>query len=159
MGLEPGTAQYELFFTATQTVIDSGDPINWSAEAARLNNIVLHEVIGDTVVPNFVPTAPLSGTEPMIATMGLKSYSAIQVDPAGVHAAGRFVPPASHGSLLDPTDDPAVTVEMQKQMASFIASGGTAVVVEDAATMVPIPEGGPGGPVNEPQAEGLQNDQ
>jgi hypothetical protein len=27
---------------------------------------------------------------------------------------------------------------MQKQMASFIASRGTAVFVEDAATMVPV---------------------
>ncbi len=159
LGLEPGTAEYELFFTAAQTVIDSGDPINWAEEAARLNNIVLHEVIGDTVVPNFVPTAPLSGTEPLIATMGLKAYSSTQVDPNGVDAAGRFVPPASHGSLLDPTTSPAATVEMQKQLASSVASKGTAVVVENAATMVPIPEGGPDDPVNEPQSEGRQNDQ
>jgi len=40
---------------------------------------------------------------------------------------------------------------MQKQMASFIASMGTAVVVEDAATMVPIPE--PEEPEPEPAQE------
>ena len=137
-GVLPGTADYELFFTAFQTVLDSADAINWSAEAARFNNIVLHEVIGDEVIPNFVPTAPLSGTEPMIRAMGLSSYSSTQSNPAGLDVAGRFVPPASHGSLLSPATSPAATAEMQKQMASFIATLGTTVVVEDASTMVPV---------------------
>jgi hypothetical protein len=138
LGVLPGTADYETFFTAFQTVFDSMDPINWSEEAARLKNIVLHEVIGDTVLPNFVPTAPLSGTEPMIATMGLTAYSSTLANPAGVDGAGRFVPPASHGSLLSPASSPAATVEMHKQMASFIASAGTAVVVENGSTMAPV---------------------
>jgi len=136
----PGTALYEQFLTAFQTVIDASDPINWSEEAARLRNIVLHEVIGDTVLPNAVPTAPLSGTEPMIATMGLTSYSSTLADPAGVDGAGRFVPPATHASLLSPVSSLAATVEMQKQMASFFASSGTVVAVENAATMDPVPE-------------------
>jgi len=137
-GTLPGTADYELFFTAFQTVLDSADAINWSAEAARFNNIVIHEVIGDEVIPNFVPTAPLSGTEPMIRAMGLSSYSSTQSNPGGLDLAGRFVPPASHGSLLSPASSPAATAEMQKQMASFIATLGTTVVVEDASTMVPV---------------------
>ncbi len=137
-GLLPGTADYELFFTVFQTVLDSADPINWSAEAARYNNIVLHEVIGDLVLPNFVPTAPLSGTEPMIRAMGLKAYSSTQFDPGGLKVVGRFVPPASHGSILSPATSPAATAEMQKQMASFFVTLGTTVVVEDASTMVPV---------------------
>ena len=68
-GYLPGSSDYELFFLAFQTVIDSMDPLNWAIEAAEFNNIVLHEVIGDTVVPNFVLTAPLSGTEPLIRVM------------------------------------------------------------------------------------------
>ncbi len=139
-GVLPGTADYETFFTVFQTVIDSMDPINWAGEAARLKNIVVHEVIGDTVIPNFVATAPLSGTEPMIAAMGLKAYSSSQSNPAGVDGAARFVPPASHASLLSPVTSVAATVEMQKQMVSFIASMGRAVLVEDASTMVPAPE-------------------
>jgi hypothetical protein len=139
----PGSADYESFFTAFQTVIDSMDPINWSGEAARLKNIVLHEVRGDTVFPNFVLTAPLSGTEPMIAAMGLTSYSSTLANPAGVDGAGRFLPPASHGSLLSPATSPAATAEMQKQMASFIASMGTAVLVENSGTMEQIPEAVP----------------
>jgi hypothetical protein len=138
LGILPGTSDYELFFTAFQSVIEAMDPINWGAEAARLRNIVLHEVRGDTVIPNFVPTAPLSGTEPLISTMGLSAYSSTQLDPNGVDAAGRFVPPASHASLLSPASSPAATVEMQKQMVSFVASKGTAVVVNDPSVMEPV---------------------
>jgi hypothetical protein len=137
-GILPGTADYELFFTAFQTVIDSMDPINWIAEAADFNSILLHEVRGDTVFPNFVATAPLSGTEPLIRSAGLQAYSSTLQNPAGADAAGRFLPPASHGSLLDPAASAAASVEMQKQMASFVASRGRAVVVENAATMEPV---------------------
>ena len=140
LGVFPGTADYELFFTAFQTVVDSMDPINWAAEAARFKNILLHEVIGDTVVPNYVLTAPLSGTEPMIKTMGLVPYSSTQSDPDGLDLVGRFPPPASHGSLLSPATSPAATVEMQKQMASFLATLGTTVLVDDQSTMLPVPQ-------------------
>ncbi len=139
-GLQPGTADYEQFFLVFQTVLDSADPINWSAEAARYNNIMLHEVVGDTVIPNYVATAPLSGTEPMIAVMGLQAYSTTRQDPDGLHAAARFLPPASHGSLLSPADSPAATAEMQRQMASFIASSGRQIIVNDESVMVPVIE-------------------
>ena len=76
----------------------------------------------------------------MIRAMGLKPYSSTQTNPAGVDLVGRFVPPATHGSLLDPTSSPAAFAEMQKQLGSFLASGGTTVVVEDASTMVTVPE-------------------
>jgi hypothetical protein len=137
-GLQPGTASYELFFTAFQTVLDSMDPINWIAEAANFNSILLHEIIGDTVFPNSVATAPLSGTEPLIRAAGLALYSSTQTSATGVDAAGKFLPPATHGSLLDPSAAPASTAEMQKQMASFVASRGKAVVVENSATMEPV---------------------
>jgi hypothetical protein len=136
-GIVEGSADYEAFFTVFQTVTDSGDPINWGAEASLFKNVVLHEVIGDTVVPNYVLTAPLSGTEPLIATMQLQSYSTTQSNADGLDLAARFVPPASHGSLLSPATSPAATAEMQKQMASFLATIGTTVLVEDESTMVP----------------------
>lgn len=137
-GIQPGTTDYELFFTAFQTVMDSVDPVNWIIEVADFKNVLLHEVIGDTVLPNFVATAPLSGTEPLIRVAGLTPYSSTLMDPAGIDAAGRFVPPAAHSSLLSPAASPAATAEMQKQMASFVASLGKAVVVTDPSTMVPV---------------------
>ncbi len=138
-GLEEGTADFELFLTVAQTVFDSADPINWAAEAALNQPLLIHEVIGDTVVPNFSLTAPLSGTEPMMAVMGLTSYSSTQSDLAGLRVGGRFVPPASHGSLLSPATSPAATLEMQTQFGSFIASDGQVVLVTDESTMVPVP--------------------
>lgn len=139
VGVQPGTANYELFLTVWQTAFDSGDPINWAAAAAAHTPIMLHEVIGDTTVPNFVPTAPLSGTEPMIAAMGLTSYSSTQQSADGLRAVGRFVPPATHGSLGSPAaGSPAAFFEMQSQMASFVASGGGVIVVSDPTTMLPV---------------------
>ena len=122
-----------------QSVLDAADPINWAAEAAANTPVMLHEVIGDQVIPNYVPTAPLSGTEPIIAVMGLASYSTSQQDLDGLRAAGRFVPPATHGSLLSPAlGSPAAFFEMQGQMASFIASGGSQILVTNESTMLPV---------------------
>ena len=137
-GVYPGTADYESFFLVWQTVLDSADPINWAAAAAAKTPILLHEVINDQVIPNYVPTSPLAGTEPLIRIMGLQAYSSTQQSLDGLRAGGRFVPPASHGSWLDPTTSPAAFFEMQKQAATFIASFGGAVVVTDANTMVPV---------------------
>ncbi|MDX2419360.1 MAG: hypothetical protein QNK19_18015 [Xanthomonadales bacterium] len=137
-GVFPGTADYEKFFLVWQTVLDSADPINWAAEAALNTPILLHEVINDQVIPNFVPTSPLAGTEPLIKVMGLQAYSSTQQSAEGLRAAGRFVPPATHGSWLDPTDSPAAFFEMQNQVATFIGSFGGAVIVTDADTMVPV---------------------
>lgn len=136
-GIQPGTADYESFFTVGQTIIDAADAINWAAEAAEFNSITLHEVVNDTVFPNFVLTAALSGTEPLINVMGLTLYSSTQSAPPGVKIAGRFLSPASHGSLLDPSASGAATVEMQRQMATFVATRGTTVVVNDTAVMSP----------------------
>lgn len=137
-GIKPGSADYEQFFLVWQTTFDSADPINWAGELSRHNNVVLHEVMGDQVNPNYVPTAPLSGTEPLIAALGLDSYSSSQADPKGLDVVGRFLPPAQHSSWLNPSYSPAATAEMQKQFASWIFSKGTAIAVEDAATMVPV---------------------
>lgn len=137
-GVFPGTADYESFFLVWQTVLDSADPINWAAAAATNTPILLHEVINDQVIPNFVATSPLAGTEPLIKIMGLKAYSSTQQSAEGLRAAGRFIPPASHGSWLDPSTSPAAFFEMQGQAATFIGSFGGAVVVSNPDTMVPV---------------------
>ncbi|MFC1701246.1 hypothetical protein ACFL1J_00625 [Pseudomonadota bacterium] len=138
-GLVPGTAEYEQALLVWQTLLDAGDPINWAAAAAANTPIMLHEVIDDQVIPNYVPFAPLSGTEPMIAAMGLNAYSTSQASPDGLRSAARFLKPATHTSLLSPNrGSPEAFAEMQKQMASFIASHGGAIMVTDESTMVPV---------------------
>lgn len=127
-GVEQGTTAFNLFVLATQTAVDSADPINLGAFAALQNNILVHEILGDQVVTNTVPGAPLSGTEPLIAAMGLTSYSDSAFNPEGLDAAVRFTA-GDHGSLLSPAASAASTVEMQSQLAAFQATGGTTLNV------------------------------
>jgi len=138
VGIFPGDPLFELYLTVGQTVADSADPINWIANAAMAKPVLLQEVIGDTVLPNAVPGAPLSGTEPMIRVGGLEAFSTTQANPDGLRSASRFVPPATHGSLLSPGSSPAATAEMQGQLFSFLASDGTLIQVNDEATLVPV---------------------
>ncbi len=138
VGIVPGDPLFELYLTVGQSVADAADPINWVASIGMAKPVLLQEVIGDTVLPNGVPGAPLSGTEPMIRTGGLEAFSTTQVDPDGLRSASRFLPPASHGSYLSPETSPAATAEMRGQMLSFFASGGTLVQVNDESTLVPV---------------------
>src|SRR5699024_12441593 len=64
-GVEPYSPDYYQFLLAAQTVIDSADPINWGQAAVAQNSILLQEVLGDSVVPNAVEGAPLSGSDPL----------------------------------------------------------------------------------------------
>lgn len=138
-GLQPGTPDYDRFFGAAQQVVDSVDPINYGF-ASLTDAILLHEVLGDLVVPNAVPGAPLSGTEPLIRVLGLDTIVETTVDPDGIRGAVRFLE-GSHSSLLvadshiDPNAVQDVTVEMHRQMASMIASGGTTVIVTDTSVI------------------------
>lgn len=133
-GVEQGTTEFNLFMLATQTVIDSADPINHGANASLVNNVLLHEIIGDQVVPNAVQNAPLSGTEPLIAVMGLTSYSESAFDAAGIDGAVRFIE-GDHGSLLSPAASLAATQEMQRQLAAFQATMGTTVNINDTSVV------------------------
>ncbi|GAB4170812.1 MAG: lipase [Wenzhouxiangellaceae bacterium] len=126
-GVEPGSPEFFQFLGAAQQAVDSADPINWARAVVQNNSILLHQVAGDTVVPNAVAGAPLSGTEPLIRVMQLDPIVATIMNANGIRGATRFIQ-GTHGSLLDPSN-PAVTAEMQGQAASMIASGGTTVVV------------------------------
>ena len=147
-GVLPGTPDYDAFFIAAQTTIDSGDPINFGAINGTLiptKRLLAQEVIGggdflpDQVIPNRVAGAPLSGTEPLIAVLGLGAIGHTTQDPDGIRGAVRFLQ-GEHGSLLDPTDFPAVTVEMQGEMASLLVSDGTVVQIANPALVQQPPQ-------------------
>ncbi len=155
-GLTPGTSSFDQYFLVTQTVIDSGDPLNWAKSLGATDRILFHEVVGtlpasdpscaltsaaapangcpDAVIPNTVPGAPLSGTEPLVATMGLSTITATTQSATGIKGIVRFIK-GDHGSLLSPAKDGATTVEMQTQMASMVASGGAAVQVTNTSVI------------------------
>ena len=86
-GIAKGTPDFESFVGAAQTVIDTADPINFATDlVAKGDGILFFEIVGgnsspsDLTVPNTVPDgndtsntvpAPLAGTDPMLALMGL----------------------------------------------------------------------------------------
>ncbi|MEZ6018315.1 MAG: alpha/beta fold hydrolase [Planctomycetota bacterium] len=149
-GVLPGTPDYSSFLFAAQTVVDSGDPINYTAALTNTGIPVLyHEVIGggpggglpDQTIPNSVPGRPLGGTEPLISALGLAPITAT----ANGSGVVRFIE-GFHGSILTQQDpfnpDPfeaAATAEMHAEIASFLASfvaTGTATTTVTDTTVI-----------------------
>ncbi|MDQ7048586.1 MAG: hypothetical protein Q9M92_03255 [Enterobacterales bacterium] len=136
-GAAEGTPEFDAslagFSFAAQTVLDSSDPVNLAALAVT-NNVptLLMQNMGDNVVPNAVATAPLSGTEPLGRSLALTTLTA--VDPGMVAGSRVFsrLNIGGHASILLPD---AATAEMQSQVVSFLASGGTAVLVTDPSLL------------------------
>lgn len=131
-GIETGSADYNSFLTAAQTLVDSGDPINHASFLAAAGNTSVHmiEVIGDAVIPNEVPTAPLSGTEPLARMMGLT-----QIDASATTGALVKFSAGNHSSILSPAESLAATVEMQTQTATFAATAGTMLPITNSSVI------------------------
>jgi pimeloyl-ACP methyl ester carboxylesterase len=126
-GVLPGTPEYEFFFFASQSVVDGVDPINFASllagtDITNMTPLHLIEVVGggladtldgpeptpsDLVVPNNVVGAPLSGTDPLVAELGLtevtSANSPLTGTPGGAPAQG-FVKylKGKHSSLIVP---------------------------------------------------------
>lgn len=117
-------ATFEQFAFAAQTVVDSGDPVNYaSGVVASETPVFMIEAIGDAVIPNAVENKPLAGTEPLAALLGLEGISET-TDPDGNAVSGivRFGGDAEHGSLVNAGPSAAVTAEMQQQIAFWFYS-------------------------------------
>jgi pimeloyl-ACP methyl ester carboxylesterase len=147
-GVIKGTAAYESFLGATQTVIDSADPINYTTATGAGRGVLLFEVIGDgansladQVVPNNVmakaPTgtvrAPLAGTDPLATYLGLTPVSNTTSN-SSLKAWLRFTA-GDHGSLLSPAASQTVTTVMQGAMATFLATNGATVSISNTTVV------------------------
>jgi len=123
-----------------QTVIDPADPINHISDAAAMQPVLLLQVQGDDVVPN-------SATQRLVQAGGMR-----QLSTAGPHAVGPTEAvwvdfnAGGHSSLSFPTStipgrspNPAVTVEMQREVVGFAATaeapGGPFVVITDTSVI------------------------
>jgi dienelactone hydrolase len=143
-GPAQGTPDYDSFFGAAQTVIDSADPINFAlatnGSLLSSKRLLLQEVVGgdgvlpDQVIPNSVASAPLSGTEPLIRILNLASITQTTQSATGIRGVVRFTK-GDHGSLLSPAASAAATAEMQGEMASLLVSGGAAVQVTNSSVI------------------------
>jgi len=131
-GIEAGTPEFQAFMIAAQTALDSADPINLGAKASQKHPIHMIEVVGgnsaepDTYIPNRVEGAPLSGTEPLAAVMGLPNVTV----PGTNNSSGivRFTA-GEHGSILNPKASPESTREMQAETAMFLSTNGRSLPV------------------------------
>lgn len=118
------------FLFAAQTVVDSGDPVNYAGLAQmQATPMLALQVQNDQVVPNAVEGAPLAGSIPHAALFGLPTLT----ESAATDRAFLKYVSGDHASPLSPNADAAVTVSMQTAIANFIASGGTQVVINDPA--------------------------
>jgi len=140
-----------VFNFAAQTILDASDPINYASTIAA-NTRALHvmEVVGDDVnlpdqtIPNSTQNSALSGTDPLVAYMGLPEVSTTTVDVDGVKALVRFTD-GNHGSILTAAvregsgntveGNTAVLIEMQTQLATFMATKGTTVLISNDAVV------------------------
>ncbi len=135
LGLVPGTLAFDNYIRDLQTVFDGGDPTNFAAAASALHPLHVLEIIGDNRVPNG-PTDYIAGL------WELADVSTTLNDPAGARGIVRILN-AGHTSLLTPAQDldddgtidlvnPASTIEMQTQMATFAATFGTTILITNS---------------------------
>jgi hypothetical protein len=107
--------------------VDSGDPVNFIAQATALHPIHLIQVVGggaslpDQVVPN-------SATQRLIVASAYGPAALTRIPapaaPGPVQNAGGFrafvnFVVGDHGSIIDPTASPAATQEMQAESITF----------------------------------------
>ena len=131
-GIDVNSAVGQQFLSATQTLVDSADPINHAAATAANGPIHLTQILPDQVVVGRVEGAALSGTEPLASLMGLPVVN--ETVTGGTGGWVRFLG-GVHGSILDPTADAGVTTEIQTQIAAFAASRGDTLQISDPALL------------------------
>jgi pimeloyl-ACP methyl ester carboxylesterase len=141
-GIFQGTPEFDQFMALLQTANDSADPVNYVVAAAQAQPLYMMELIGkapsnpsDQTVPNFVPTAPLSGTEPLALLAGLRPVTGDLSDAAGLRAIVRYTANGTHSSFLEPALNVTIAPEMLGSAVAFFLSGGTVIDVIDPTTI------------------------
>ena len=147
-GIIKGTAAYESFMVATQTITDDADPANYTVSIGTTQSapILAFEVVGDgitppcsvaansdNVIPNCVATAPLSGTEPFLRSIGATNIDLIDGSAGFKPLSGNTAVRLTAGAHASPLYPDAVTKPIHAQIISFIASQGTGTYVIDPA--------------------------
>lgn len=142
-GVLENTDSYETFMRFAQTLTDSADPVSFAVAAKTNRAIHFTEVLNDLVVPNQAMAGAASATQDFVGISGLLSGTDALARVMNFALADRktldmatltktnlsgstwvLFNQGAHGSLLDPTSNAAVTVEMQCQTVSFLASNG-----------------------------------
>jgi Pla-1/cef family extracellular lipase len=131
------------FVFAAQTVIDAGDPINYGAILGANTPTLMQTVVGDggpVNLPDQVISVstdlPLSGQLPYAGVVGLQAITSTTVDTTGEGVSGLVqFNSGAHASSLSPVASPSVTLEMQQQVAGFMASQGAVIPVTNESVI------------------------
>jgi len=138
------------FVFAAQTALDSGDPTNYAATVKALETpVYMNVVVGDgtdnnkpdQVIPPMTANNPIAGTIPLANFMGLETVSTSQAPTEmGASYLVKFNT-GHHGSILTPEQDEAesssaagsaaANAEMQLQVATYLASRGRLLMVQN----------------------------
>jgi len=120
------------FAFAAQMIIDPADPNNHAAGASAISPTFVLQVNGDTVIPNQSSFSGLTfgGTQPLANLMGLSQVS--YGDAPANSGLVKFTE-GSHGSLLSPAASAVATAEMQKEIATYVASD--LIILTDASVV------------------------
>lgn len=134
------------FAFASQTILDTIDPLNHAPLVSDSTPVYLSLTEGDATIPNALdPTATVAGTEvrkpysPFGGTLNLISDSQLALTPTTASVSGNgpvkaaaFFTVGDHSSFMretfGATGKPATT-EMQEQAASLLAGDGTVLTV------------------------------
>ncbi len=129
-------ALFSQFAFAAQTVMDSGDPTSYGETLGSTTPVHMMTVVGDGTADNLpdqvipISTAlPLAGQLPLANTIGLTQISTSQS--LGSDAISGIVQfnSGAHASSLNPASSAAVTEEMQRQVAGYIATDALALPI------------------------------
>ncbi len=132
-GLAPDTFAFNLFRRDFQSIVDSGDPVNYIAATQARVPTHLIKWPNDTVVPN-------ESTDNLIRAADLERLTDLGPNPVQA-GSGAYVlfSAGAHGSIFSPAASGAATVEAQTQSVLFADSvneaGGPFVVLTNPAVL------------------------
>ena len=144
-GLPANTTLYRNFFRNVQAVFDAADTVNYASTmagtAAGGREVYFSTFEGGAGGFPTDPVVPVNSTRRLIDTAG--GTGVTRVNSVGVTSVagtnGGWVPFSQgiHNSLLDPGPSPATTIELQSQIADFLASGGDSIVITNGTVIQP----------------------
>ena len=130
LGIIFGSAEFDRWIHDWQNALDPVDSLNFASATAARQPIHIIEMLGDTVIPN-------GPTENFATIIGSGTISGTAQAPPGesLNSIVRFTS-GSHASAITPSTNPAVTAEIQTQIAVFATSGGTRIPIDPTCDCV-----------------------
>lgn len=137
-GVQPGSADYERFLYAAQSMLDAGDPVSFLSMLKQQNlPVLIQQVNDDLVIPSQTGRAPLAGTKGFAQLL-----DATQLGLGSTQLGQGIVKTTAgeHVSLVraDP-GAPQVTAEFQTQVVTFVLNNGNVSIGAGAPGNIELP--------------------